>query len=310
MQARFILVSAFEKACKLFIRMGINRIPGASAVYHFLNELLWLWSTKSVYEIEGSKMYLDPHIKGPMRVAFRGYIQYLGKEKLTTQLFKQVIREGDTVVDVGANIGYFTLLAARLAGSKGKVYSFEPEPNNYSMVLKNVALNRCENVVAVQNAVSNENGTVKLYLSKTDIGAHTLREDHDHPQFDGGQGGDYVEVEATTLDEFFKDKKHKVNVIKMDMEGAEMMALQGMSSLIRDNKDLKMFIEFYPAAIREMGSSPEEFIRMLLDDYGFSILAIDELRRPTDQRVKINKVEELMALCEDEEKIVNLYLSR
>ena len=309
MQARSILFSAFEKTCQAFLRTGINRIPGARALYYFLNELLWLWPTKSVMEIEGSKMYVNPRVKGPMRTAFRGYVRSRGTEKLTTQVFKQVVKEGYTVVDIGANIGYFTLLAARLVGEDGKVYAFEPEPRNYDIVLKNIALNGYENVVPVQKAVSNVGGTVRLYLSSKDIGAHTIRQHHDKEQFDEKESGEFVEVESVTLDVFFENKKHSLDVIKMDCEGSEMAVLLGMDRIIRDNKNLKMFIEFYPSAIKEMGYSPKEFIGKLLD-YGFSITAIDELRAPTNQYLKINNVDELMSLCEDEEKIVNLFLER
>ncbi len=306
---RSILLSAFEKACQPFIRIGVNRIPGASAVYHLLNELLWLWPTKGVIEVEGSKMYATPRVEGPMRTAFRGYIRSHGKENLTTQIFKRVVEDGYTVVDIGANIGYFTLLAARLVGKKGKVYAFEPEPRNYNMVLKNIALNGYENVVPVQKAVSNASGVVKLYLSSKDIGAHTIRQHHDKMQFDEKESGEFVEVESVTLDEFFNDKRHPIDVIKMDIEGAEMAALSGMDRIIRENQNVKVFIEFYPSAIREMGYSPEEFVRKLLN-YDFSIIAIDELRTPTNQYVKVNNVDELMDLCEDEEKIVNLFLER
>jgi len=310
MQGRSTILSAFEKACQPFAKIGLNRIPGTRAVYHFLSELIWLWPSKSVIEVEGSKMYVNPRAKGPMRTAFRGYVRSRGKEKLTTQLFKQAVKEGGTVVDMGANIGYFTLLAARLAGKEGKVYAFEPEPHNYEMILKNLALNGYENVVPMQKAVSNAAGTVKLYVSSKDVGAHTLRQHHDKRQFDEKESGEFVEVEAVIPDEFFKDKKHPIDVIKMDIEGAEMAAISGMDRVIRENKNLKMFIEFYPSAIREMGYSPEELVDKLLNVYGFSIMAIDELRIQSNQCVKVNNVDELMSLCEDEEKIVNLYLER
>jgi len=310
MQARSILLSALEKACQALLKTGINRIPGASALYHLLNELLWLWPTKTVMEIEGSKMYLNSHAKGAMKTAFRGYIRSHGKENLTTQIFKRVVRDGHTVVDIGANIGYFTLLAARLVGKKGKVYAFEPEPRNYSILLKNIALNGYENVAPMPKAVSNAAGIARLYLSSKDIGAHTIRQYHDKRQFDEKESGEFVEVESVTLDELFDDKKQPIDVIKMDIEGAEMAAISGMDRVIRENKNLKMFIEFYPSAIREMGYSPEKLVDKLLNGYGFSIIAIDELRMPSNQCLKINDVDELINLCEDEEKIVNLFLER
>ena len=310
MRARSILLSALEKTPRLLVKMGLNRIPGARAVYYFFTELLWIWPGQSVREIEGSKMYLNPHAKGPMRTAFRSFIRASGKEKLTTAVFKQAVKEGATVVDIGANIGYFTLLAARLVGKSGKVYAFEPEPGNYEVVLKNISLNGYDQVTPVQKAVSHKKGKVKLYLSSTDVGAHTLREHHDHWQFDTKQSGDFVEVETVTMDEFFKDKLHPIDVIKMDCEGSEMAVLLGMGRVIKENPNLKMFIEFYPSAIEEMGYSPKEFVNKLLDNYGFSITAIDELRSPEHRSIKIHGVDELMSLCADRERIVNLFVER
>lgn len=309
MQVKTALLSSFEKTGKILVKIGVNRIPGTRAVYHFFNELIWRLPAKSIRTIEGSKMYLNPNAKGPMKLAFRVFIRDNGKEHLTTELFKQAVKKGYTVVDIGANIGYFTLLGARLVGKEGKVYAFEPEPNNYEMILKNVTLNGYSNVVATQKAVSDVARKVKLYLSKTDVGAHTLREQHAHPQFDQGQFGDFVEVDAITLDKFFEDKEKSINVVKMDCEGSEMAALLGMDKIIKVNKNLKMFIEFYPSAIREMGYSPEEFVHKLFD-YGFSITAVDELRASSNKCLKINSVEELMNLCKDKEKIVNLFLER
>ncbi len=309
MRIRSNLLSILEKVSLGLGKIGIGKIPGMKGVYHFTYELLWSMPGKSVREIEGSKMYLDPRAKGPMREAFRGFIRSSGKEKLTTQIFERVVRDGETVVDIGANVGYFTLLAARLVGKKGKVYAFEPEPRNFEVVLKNIALNGYDNVVPNQKAVSNKPGMVKLYLSKTDVGAHTLREYHDHFQFDKSQFGEFIEVEAVTLDGFFKGKEHPIDIVKMDCEGSEMAVLLGMDKVIRNNPALKMFIEFYPAAITEMGYSPEEFVRKLFD-YGFSITAIDELRGPQERYLKINSVDELMSLCRGKERIVNLFLER
>jgi len=298
----------------------IKRIPGVVAVYHvayhFLNEFLWLWPGRNVMEIEGSKMYLNPRAKScSLKTAFRNYIRSCGREELTTQLFKQAIKDGYTVIDIGANIGYFSLLAAKLVGNRGKVYAFEPEPRNYEAMLKNIGLNGYDNTVAVQKAVSNTAGMVKLYLANTDVGAHTLRELHNHPAFKKKQHGEFIEVESVTLDEFFKDKEHRIDVIKMDCEGSEAAVISGADRLLRENKGLKMFIEFYPAAIREMGYSPEELVSKLLKEYGFSITALDELKlqTPTNKSYKISSVEELMSLYRlyrDEDKVINLFLER
>jgi len=204
------------------------------------------------------------------------------------------------VVDLGANLGYYTLLAARLVGPRGKVYAFEPEPINYGLLLKNIELNGYDNVVAMQKAASNVTGKARLFLDDKDTGAHTIYQPDNTREF--------IEVESVTLDEFFRDKKHPVNVIKMDIEGAEMAAFSGMDKLIKENENLKIFVEFYLPGITRSGGSAQEFICRLWEDYRFSILAIGEYTKDK-KYLKINDVDELLNLCKGE-KTANLFLER
>jgi len=294
-----VLFLAFQKVAKLLWGKGVGKIPGVLAVYSFLSQLLW--SNKTIAEVQGSKMYVNPEgLPKSYIKTFQSYILSSSWEELTTEMFKKVVKEGDVVVDLGANLGYYTLLAARLVGRKGKVYAFEPEPINYSLLLENIELNEYDNVVAVQKAVSNVTEKVRLFLDKKDTGAHTI--------YQPGDKREFIEVESVTLDEFFKDKKHPINVIKMDVEGAEMAAFSGMDRIIKENENLKMFVEFYLPGITRSGGSPEEFIRRLLEDYHFSILAIGEYTKDR-QYLKINNVDELLNLCKGE-KTANLFLER
>jgi len=269
------------------------------AIYLSLSRVLW--SSNPVVEVQGSKMYVNPEgLPKNYIKTFQAYIISGGPEKLTTEMFKNVVKEGDVVLDLGANIGYYSLLAARLVGEKGKVYAFEPEPVNYSLLLKNIELNGYDNIVAVQKAVSNVAGKVRLFLDKKDTGAHTIYQPDDEREF--------TEVESVILDDFFKDKKHPINVIKMDVEGAEMAAFSGMDRIIRESENLKMFVEFYFPGMKRAGNAPREFARRLLEDYHFSILAIGEYTKDR-KYLKINKVDELMDLCKGE-RAANLFLER
>lgn len=300
-----IFFSAFGKVFKRLHGTGIGRIPLVWKVYDFLFQLFW--SNKDIVEVQGSKMYVNIHDKSPsMRKTFQHYALSRVHEGSTTEMFKEVVKEGDVVVDLGANMGYFTLLAARLIGRKGKVYAFEPEPINYGVLTKNIELNGYNWVIPIQKAVSNKAGIARLYISPEDTGHNTLT------QYDGryDNGREFVEVETVALDEFFKDKEHQIDVIKMDIEGAEMLALSGMDRAIRENKNLRMFVEFFPTAIREMGYSPEEFARRLTEDYKFSMFAVGGDYSTGKENVKIDSVEQLMNLCKGQHGVANLFLER
>lgn len=303
-----IVYPIFDRACRLVEGTGVGNVPGVQVIYLFL--FRHLWPEKSLIEVAGSKMYVGLEgLPECYRDTFRPYITSHNWERLTTEMFKRVVKEGDVVVDIGANIGYFTLLSARLIGKKGRVYSFEPEPVNYNLLLKNINLNSYDNVVPLNKAVSNVKGMVRLYLSDSDTGAHTLRHNPSGGKFVTTHSGKFVEVESIILDEFFEGKGHAINVIKLDVEGAEMAVLLGMDKILTQNQDLKIFAEFYPSAIREFGYSPEEFIRKLVIDYRFSIFAIDYLPRGTKQHLKINSVEQLMGIMKGKQ-VINLFLQR
>lgn len=301
------LTSALIASADVLKRVGVGYIPGVKPVFHMMLEIPWLLTRKKVWDIEGSKMYLNAHEGGIMGAIFRDYIRLEGKEQLTTNLFKQVVKEGNTVLDIGANVGYFTLLAAKLVGDKGEVFAFEPEPHNYNVIIKNIDLNNYPNIIAIPKAVSNVSGEAELYLSQSDVGAHTLRHQHNHPQFATPSDGQSVKVKTIMLDTMFRDIP--VDVIKMDCEGSEMAVLLGAKEVINRNRNIKIFSEFFPSGLREMGYSPEAFLLKILE-YGFNITIIDELRNPSYQVFKTNSVSEVMAFCDGDEKIVNLYLER
>ncbi|CEG11098.1 Methyltransferase FkbM (fragment) [groundwater metagenome] len=124
-----------------------------------------------VVDVKGNKMYIDPK-RDPVIALY----DIGGYENAETQLFESRIKEGDVVLDIGANIGYYTLIAAKLVGVNGKVYAFEPDPTNFSFLKKSVEINNYKNVICEQKAVSNENGKVKLFLHKFITGAHTIVE--------------------------------------------------------------------------------------------------------------------------------------
>jgi FkbM family methyltransferase len=240
---------------------NLGKIPGVLPLYHALFRKLW--ANRRIIEVAGSKMYVDFGHELPLRKTFEAYITAPNWDEATTDAFIATLKNGSVVLDLGANIGYYSLLAARLVGSQGKVYSFEPEPNNYALLANNVALNDYQNVITVPKAVSDTSGSVTLKLSNQDSGAHTIRD-----QFNLSEFTATVNVETVCLDEYFEGCSHPIDVVKMDIEGLEPRAFRGMSRILKDNPQITMFVEFFPELIAQAGYQPAEFARSLMEEHG------------------------------------------
>lgn len=294
-----ILFALYQKLVNLLWGSGLGKIPPVYWVYSFIFQMLK--PTKGIMEVGGNKMYsgLNGYPSSYNRT-FQAYIVKGGWEEETTRIFKQLAKEGDTVIDVGANIGYYTLLSARLVGGKGTVYAFEPDPTNFKLLNANIELNGYKNVVAEQKAVSDKNDILDLYLNDSDVGAHTIYKPEKSKRM--------VKVVSTTLDDYFKGKEHPVNIVKMDIEGAEMAALSGMRNIIKANPTIKIFVEFHLPWIIRSGVSPEVYISQLLDDYKFSITVIEDYTKHIkSERIKTKN--ELLSICRNT-KVVNLLLEQ
>jgi FkbM family methyltransferase len=188
-------------------------------------------------------------------------------EPETTDLVKRILKPGDVFLDIGANVGWYTLLAAGLVGETGRVIAFEPEPANFALLQQNIALNGYHNVVPVQKAVSDRDGAVTLYLSETNKGNHSLH--------DSGAGRAPIVIDAVRLDEYFGATAGKIDLIKMDIEGAEGRALNGMLALLATNPDVKIIAEFSPQALEQCGTPPADVLA-LLGGRAFSFYTIGE----------------------------------
>ncbi|MFN4133512.1 MAG: FkbM family methyltransferase, partial [Candidatus Hadarchaeales archaeon] len=199
-------------------------------------------------------------------------------EPITTKVVKREIKKGDVVLDIGAHIGYYTLIFAKNVGNSGKVYAFEPEPHNFQLLLKNVEYNGYTNVVALQKAVSNKTGKIRLYLS----------DDYsvDHSIFSSSGRGKFIEVDSISLDDYFKNQK--VDFIKMDIQGGEGLAFEGMKSLLNRNRTIKILFEFWPAALQESGTDHAQLLKWLLKR-GFKFMyEINEKKKKITQ-IKLDK---------------------
>jgi FkbM family methyltransferase len=235
-------------------------------------------------EVQGKKMYLDLSDRVLSETL---YVTGVWEKDVTAYLMK-LIESGMVVVDIGANIGYYTLLAAEKVGGHGKVFAFEPEPSRYALLEKNIRVNGLKNVIPVQKAVSNKTGAARLYLDPR-------HNPGDHRLFDSFDGRESVAVETTSLDDFFKDKSQFIHVIKMDIQGAEMAALEGMADTIKRHHDLTLITEFWPDGMNAFGFSPTEFLSTLVG-HGFRLYILN------DQTQSLQEIEpeQVMKICTTE----------
>lgn len=139
------------------------------------------------------------------------------------------------VVDVGAHIGVYAVIAAEKVGANGKVIAVEPEPKNQKRLIENIKINRFNNIIPVKAALSSRNGTEKLYIS---------RHSTDHSLVNGN--GHFVLVAVKTLDKLIEELKlKKVDLIKIDAEGMEMEILNGAENTLKNNPDIKIIVASY-----------------------------------------------------------------
>lgn len=184
------------------------------------------------------------------------------------EVFRRAIKPGMTVIDIGANIGYYTVIAAGRAGPQGRVIAYEPEEKNFNLLRKNLESNGFFWATPVKEAVSDRAGTRTFYMALKHTGIHSLVNNRNFSR--------ETEVVCDTLDHSLeKLGVKKVDVIKMDIEGFEIMALEGMRKTIGQNDKLVMFLEFYPQAIVRLGKEPVSYL-YALRDLGLSLTVIDE----------------------------------
>lgn len=247
---------AYFKVMRIMSRTGIARVilplKTRQVLGQFLRNVVQKMVTLDLsrpYDVMGCRMYLDPRSISSGEIAFGTY------EHDTVQIFQKLVKPGMTVVDVGAHVGFYTLLAARLVGDNGRVYAFEPNPEVYNILVRNIQINGYREIVrAVPKGVSNKKRTISLYVSceRSDEASFYSQESADNK---------CIEVETVSLDEFFADEGWpKVDLVKIDVEGAEVEVLEGMRELTRRNKNLKLIVEFNPKnQMRACGSHTKLF---------------------------------------------------
>lgn len=222
-----------------------------------------------IIEVDGFTLAIDP--MDSLRLGADGSF-----EADVLAALRRLIRPADCVVDVGANIGYFTLHAGRLVGPAGRVHAFEPEPENYRLLKHNVDAQGFRHVSCHAVALGEASGELPLFLNTWNGGMHRLYESVCND-------GPHVTVPVRRLDNLLGDVP--INLLKIDVEGLEFAVLQGARKCLERSPTLKLILEFCPPTSIEAGSSPSLLIRHL-SSLGFMAHAMSGERIAEDELVR------------------------
>jgi FkbM family methyltransferase len=189
-------------------------------------------------------------------------------EPFETSVMLGLLGAGDGFVDVGANLGYYTVLGARRVGPSGWVAAFEPDAENFRLLQSNVAANGLANVTALRAAVAERAGEDALYVAADNRGDHRLYATPEEPR-------PRQTVPTVTLDASLPPGRAP-RLVKIDAQGAELRIFQGMSALLRERgSGLRIVTEVWPYGLRNAGSSHGALLA-LLSGHGLRAALLDE----------------------------------
>jgi FkbM family methyltransferase len=189
---------------------------------------------ESVRTKQGFRIFLNPNdSKISASIALTGSYSVL-QEPQITRLFETQVKKTSIVVDVGANIGWFSLVAAKRAR---QVHAFEPEPMSYGLLQKSIAANGFDNILAHPFCVSDHDGVETLYISDSrNKGTHSI------VRKTAPKG---IQVSSVTLDTLFPTER--IDLLKLDVEGAESKVLDGAQRLIEERRIGQIIMEWNPS---------------------------------------------------------------
>lgn len=198
------------------------------------------------------------------------HIYFLGHFDPYGILFlKKNLKEGDVFIDAGANVGSYTLIAAKQTGKTGRVFAFEPAGEIYNRLCENVSLNKYDNIQTEKKALYDKNTTLDLFLAnKMNLGMSSIYH-HDT------ESGITERVEAIKLDDYIDDQNiNRIDLIKIDIEGSEMHALKGMQKTL-DKFKPEILIELKEETHTQSDLSVVDMIDFLTGS-GYTQYSLDE----------------------------------
>jgi FkbM family methyltransferase len=243
-------------------RWYLSKFPLRDGKAYFYERLHGLLKPADRYAVvrldQGFRMKLDLDDPEQLKVYFYGHYH----ERYEAGLVRRLLKDGGVFWDIGANVGYFTLVAATAMQDRGQIVAFEPGNNAYARLVENLSLNPHGNIKAFQVAVSDREGEAVLHVLG-DIA------DSSASLYPASQAGAQTEVCRTVaLDHFRREENLSApDLIKLDVEGAELAVLQGARELLAATPPL-LLVEMEEKNLRAAGAS-REAIRQFLAGYGY-----------------------------------------
>ena len=250
--------------------LRLENVPGdALGIYGFVTG----------YKIYTHPIEIDNGVSLPL---LRNTLQ----EDYPLNLARQILRAGDTALDLGANLGCWTIPLAGMVGPMGKVIAFEPEKANFKLLRKNVAVNGMMQVQLVSLAVLQDTGRILLFLSPRNAGDHRVWDNTGyHHTWDTNTPRQTVEVYATSLDRYFGLDRGVsppiIRLIKLDIQGSEVLALRGAQRLLAAQESLALFLELWPVGLDCAARCEDgvEQLQRLLQAHQFRCWHIDDKQK-------------------------------
>jgi FkbM family methyltransferase len=178
-------------------------------------------------------------------------------EPFETSLVLRLLRPGDVFVDVGANVGYFSVLAASVVGAQGAVFAFEPDPDNCRLLRANAELNGLGHcITAVEAALADVEGEGRLFLSADNLG--------DHQVYVGDERRSSVPITLVHGSQYLMARLQRMDLLKVDTQGAEFQVMAGLLPLLQGlAQPPRIMIELTPHSLRQAGASGRALIELL-----------------------------------------------
>lgn len=225
-------------------------------------------------------------------------------EPETLRIFDAVLKEGDAVIVAGAHQGFFVSYISKLVGRTGKVYGFEPEPKNFSILSDTVK--GLENVEIFNFAIGDKKATAKFYVNSDNDGGHALWDVSNHPNNNKTRANPQVlNIEVNTVDDLFPDGITNLKLMMLDAEGAEPSIIKGAINTIVDSECPYIITEINNGALKECNTS-QETLRSYLSMYGFHgyFMTCNETKEVNDKSLKV------CVEGSDQEVVFNMLFSR